>query len=402
MTAVLLAAMASSAFALHGFGTSPAVENERVEWEVRGTGFEKDPRLGDLERRAARAASESISRLEAELGLRPGKGAVRWILDTSPAPEGKAEGKAEGKSGPAPFEVGHTEFLGVPAGSIAVTLPARKYLRATARVEPVIRHEAVHALLASALRTRERYEAVPRWFREGLAVEWAGEGEVTLGEAIAYTAFHDRPADAFIVGIASPGVTYAEAFLGVQFLSERLDAPGMKTLVGRVADGKPLDAVLLQLLGQSMEAIAAGALRASRQRVARLCSVERERAFRESLREPRGAGPAAVRTWEALLQGDASGPLASTLHYLLGKHGIQGAPDAKAVRKARAHLEEVLSAGGCLWRPEALVLLGECHEAQGDGVAARDRWQEVLDVFGEDEGPALRARAHLGKSGVVK
>src|SRR6185503_14901883 len=97
---------------------------------------------------------------------------------------------------------------------------ARKYLRAPESALSVIRHEAAHAALASALGSADLYRAVPRWFREGLAIVFSGEGELATAEAVALAVYEDRGASSFLLGIDSAQVSHAECHLAVAFLEE--------------------------------------------------------------------------------------------------------------------------------------------------------------------------------------
>lgn len=368
-----------------------------IEWQVRGTGFDGDPRLADLRRTAGQTARDTLARHAEVLGFGPGKAAIVWVLDASVAREQTA--------GAEPFEMGRTAFEGA---SVVVTLPARKYLRAPGGAEQVIRHEAAHALLASALGSRERYEAVPRWLREGLALDASHEGRTALREMIAITVFQGRPADSFLVGILAPDVSHAEAYAALAALVSKLGADGVKALLERFVESRDLDAkravkLMEEHLGQSIEVFGADALRQARESVMKILPAGLERSFREALdSDARGEAGVATRKMAALLEADRDGPLASTLHYLLAKRGLEGARSGEAPGKSRAHLEALLAHEGSLWRPEALVLLGECLDAEGKALEAREAWLEVLEVFGEDAGPAGRARARLEKARVVK
>ncbi|MBI4601075.1 MAG: tetratricopeptide repeat protein [Planctomycetes bacterium] len=371
-----------------------------VEWETTGRGLEGHHALPELKRAAAVAAARALGRVEERLGLRPGKVPVRWSLDVSlpPAP------LAAPLAAPRAFEAGRTAFDG---GTVTVTLPARKHLRSQRGLDAVVLHEAVHAVLASRCGSRERYEAIPGWLREGLALHAAEEGETAVLEAIAERAFAGAPADSFLAGAApaapaTPTVrpaaeetSYGEAYLRVRWIEERIGAAGLKALCSRLAGGQGFPEACEALLGMKVEAALGAARRWARERVARLLPADRERRFRESLDASRAGRTAeAARAWGVLLEEDPGGPLGPTLRYLLAKRAIEeGGPGG--LRAAREHLEAVLSSPGEAWRPEALVLHGECLRAEGRDAEARDAWQEVLEAYGEDAGPAERARKCL-------
>ncbi|HVR75743.1 MAG TPA: hypothetical protein VMT52_15515 [Planctomycetota bacterium] len=374
-----------------------------VEWELVGQGHEAHPALPALLRAAGEAAEESLARIREELGLVPAKAPILWVLDVTDVARPARQGE--------PFKLGRTRFVN---GSAVLSIPARKYLREPPSVRSVIAHEAVHAALMSALGSPELYEAVPAWFREGMAVHFAGEGDLLVREAVVASLLEDQPADAFLTGLppmdfargtAPRGgrgaeVSYAEAYLASSYIHETLGASGWKVLVSRAASGQSLVPLLESLLGSTREALRAGALRHARQRVGDLLPAALGERFRESIRaDKRGEGEGARAAWERILEEDSSGPLASTVRYFLARSALKelGSPAARLA--ARRHLEGLLSERGSLWRPEGLVLLGECLESEGDTPRAREAWLEVLEVFGEDSGPAARAREALAAAG---
>jgi hypothetical protein len=369
---------------------------ESIDWQIRGKGFDDDPRLGALRRAAGELARDALARQAADLGLKLGRAPIVWVLDASPARESPAGGE--------PFELGRTAFEG---SAIVVTLPARKYLRSPERAAPVLRHECAHALLASTLGSKERYESIPRWLREGLALHGSREGDHAMRDAIALAAFGGKPAASFLVGIVSPDISHAESYAAVTALTAKLGPDGVRALLHRFIESRDLDSkramkLIEEAIGQPIDAFAIFALREARLSVSRLLPDEREAAFREALGlDARGEKEESTRKLAALLPADPEGPLACTIHYLLARRLIEGAK-GDAGGKSRAHLDAVLARDGDLWRPEALVLLGERLEADGKTAAARDAWLEVLEVFGEDAAPASRARESLRKTGVVK
>src|SRR5213594_1726007 len=130
-------------------------------WQLTGKGYESDARLPALLARANEALGRALERVQGELGWKARQPPIRWAFDVSLPPEPTdATPGGEKKF----FDAGSTAFL--REGFVQVTLPGRKYLQHPEGVDHVIEHEAVHAVLASCLGTRERYSAVPRWFRE--------------------------------------------------------------------------------------------------------------------------------------------------------------------------------------------------------------------------------------------
>jgi hypothetical protein len=359
--------------------------------ETRRAAGEDRRRLA-LEAFVRDTAASALAEVRAKYRL-PSQLRVLWVLDAAAASSGV---RTEA------YELGSTA---VEKGEAVVTLPARKYLRAPESALSVIRHEAAHAALASALGSADLYRAVPRWFREGLAIVFSGEGELATAEAVALAVYEDRGASSFLLGIDSAQVSHAECYLAVAFLEERLGQDGFERLVAEVARGGDLAAAIEKLLGDRPDAFAARALESARRRVSALCPEARERRSRAALRLAASGDPASLaRTapeLELLLAEDPAGPISGTCRYFLAKAVVEGRKDSWAVRALPA-LERISRSGGALWRAEALVLEGECLAELGRVAEARERWGEVEEVFGEDSGPVDRARRNLAATRVVQ
>lgn len=112
-------------------------------------------------------------------------------------------------------------------------------------LEAMLRHGLAHVALDRALGDH----AVPRWFHEGFAVAFAGEGSATRAEALMRAALRDRflslaeVEDRFPAESATPTLAYAEATDFVRFLmaqpKDRLPA-----FVEKMRAGEELDASL--------------------------------------------------------------------------------------------------------------------------------------------------------------
>jgi hypothetical protein len=208
--------------------------------ETRRAAGEDRRRLA-LEAFVRDTAASALAEVRAKYRL-PSQLRVLWVLDAAAASSGV---RTEA------YELGSTA---VEKGEAVVTLPARKYLRAPESALSVIRHEAAHAALASALGSADLYRAVPRWFREGLAIVFSGEGELATAEAVALAVYEDRGASSFLLGIDSAQVSHAECHLAVAFLEERLGQDGFERLVAEVARGGDLAAAIEKLLGDRPDA----------------------------------------------------------------------------------------------------------------------------------------------------
>ena len=376
----------------------PAAETSPLQdaWERRGATHAAHPLLEALLRAAEESRRDSLARLRAEMSLEPGKTPIRWILDLSGS-SSRDDGKPV-KPAAEFFEAALTRFAD---GTIEVVVPARKYLRRPDEARAVVAHEAAHAVLASALEKSDRYQAVPRWFREGIALRFSGEGELRVSETVAVTVFKERGASSFLVGISfdrRPGdaTSAAESYLAVRWVERRLGREGLAKLCREVAGGKGLRDELEGLLGLSEAGLRAEALRFARDAVARILPASREKAFRDSLSaQANGNKELAMAAWRRLLEENPQGPLAGTIHYLLAKELLKAPGGAGESGEAMRHLESISRASSVLWRPEALVLLGERLREAGRSSDARALWTEVLEAFGEDLEPASRARKLL-------
>jgi len=371
-------------------------------------------------RKAVEAATHEASlRLRAEVGFgaRP-RLRIAWILDAS----GGAAAASAPESRAAFFRAGHTRF---GSGRVEVVLPAHRYLRLPETARSVVAHESAHAFLAADLGDPARYDAVPLWFREGLALWFSGEGRQRLDDRIAFTTFSKRPAPGFLVGTVrgDPGstsrlatdkdVTPAEAYLVFEHLRERVGASGVRAIVERILQGLPFDASLESVVAADATAFASTALEAGRRVVRKRLTPAREAVFHESLqRRVRGGeaaeGPdSAAATWRRLLESEPRGPLRTTLQYLLARHGVTRLRRGELQRTARAELlrdlEALAAVPESLWRPEVLLLLGEVRLAEarghpsGETRGASACWLEALEVYPEDGPVASRARLLLSR-----
>ncbi len=381
-------------------------------WTVLPGVYEKDERFPRLLAAAERARKDAARAFAERFNLRFGSHRIDWAFETS------AAGAAPRATVPTVphgyFELGRILFDGE---SIRVELPARKFLADPAAVKSVIFHETAHAVLASHRGELSRYTSVPWWFREGLSQLFAGEGAARLRERIGFTVFRGQQPTAFLHGVRptatsaradstldeAPVITYAEAFLAVDWLSERLGDDGMSRLLRRVCSGRPFHMELASALGTDVAGFSRRVNAASRERVERAMPAERARVFQSLLADLRRGKPRVVPKLEVFLGEDRRGPLGSTLHYLLAKEALRGDGDgfsdrATAVRFARAHVEALLEMGETAWRAEALVMRGECQAHSRRPKEAQRTWRLVKEVFGEDLPVAERADRLLRSS----
>ena len=371
-------------------------------WEGPSRGEPGDPRLPVLLEVLEKAAPIALRGLEERLGISPGRARIRWKLELgAPARNGEHRGGGAALE----IEAGRTSFEG---DDVIVALPGWKYLHRPRWAAPVALHEATHAVMASAAGSRRTYEGIPGWLREGIALWFSGEGPARVREAIAWSVFQGGRPDAFLGNIdlsaphGSSRVTAgmaAEAFLLVTWLESELGLDGLRAVVREAVRGKPVVDLLETCLKAPPRGLRDRALSHARTEVERLIDRETEDLFARSLALRARSDPEANRIWAALLARDPRGPLAGTLLYLLGRTALE--QDQRAP-EGRAWLEAGLDLPDALWRPESLVLLGECLLATGDRRGAERLWRDVDRGWGEDAAPAARARANLSRLGAAR
>lgn len=366
-------------------------------WTISGCGFGDSEFLPALRESAETARSEALSRLRVRLGLEPGSVPVEWVLDATLSGQRLLEGSSGADTGTRYFEAGRTDFRGE---GVRVLIPVRRYLTRLEELRVVVAHEAAHGVLASALGTEERYRNVPRWFREGLALWFSGEGEVRVAERLASVLVAGGGSCSFLRGLApGRGSTPEEGYLALCWIESRVGDDGLARICRGVARGSPVEEQIREVLGDGGASFRARALAHARRTIRERCPPEMERRFLDSLRRYReGETESVLPVWKELLEERPDGPLRDTLEYLLGKEILAGAESPKDVEKARWHLERVRRSPGDLWRPEALLLLGEALERQGRRTAAQSLWEEVVRAHPEDRAVAAKARENLKRA----
>lgn len=367
----------------HGLGGE---SQHSIRWLAVGQGYDSDRRLPNLRASCEAAACTALERVASELGLVPGRLPIRWVFDLA-----LARPQAAGQ----PFEAGRTSWAENDA-ALEVILPARKYLGAPQRAASVVLHEATHAVLASAMGSRAAYEAVPRWWREGLALLIAGDGEVGLREAIAHGVHRGEAADAFTRGLTSPNASYPEAYVAVAALRERWGREGLQAFLKDLVAGASFEPLLERYSGLKMEALAVLAAVELRKRVLLLVSPAQVSAFAALLEARANGRPGPLRLWlEKLTVEESAGVLVPTARYLVARDLLATDKGREAAELARNHLLRLLQEPGDAWRPEALVLLGQAEQTLQRQEDACRAWSEVLEVFGEDAAAGEQARRKL-------
>lgn len=127
-------------------------------------------------------------------------------------------------------------------------------------LEERLRHELAHIALDDAVGGHD----LPRWFHEGFAVHFSGEGGAARAEALCLAALHDRlmslrEVDArFPDGAAGASLAVAEAAEFLRFLLARPVRDRFPALIERLRAGDPLDRALPAALGADLDSIELG------------------------------------------------------------------------------------------------------------------------------------------------
>ncbi|MBN1441560.1 MAG: hypothetical protein JXA90_02575, partial [Planctomycetes bacterium] len=361
-----------------------------VAEELRG-----DPRVGDLAARIGAAWIEAHRSLRSRFGLRPGRLPVAWrITGRLPAPPGDA-----GDAGR--FAAGRIRFEG---DRVLVEIPGPRYLARPSRAGAVVLHEAAHALLASRRGSRRRYEEIPPWFREGLALLASREGDSRLHARIAVTVLAGRPPASFLRGLGAESgggrarrPSPAESYLAVDLLALALGESRFGVLVERLAEREDLE----RLLGEEWRGGAAGFRRdfaaAAVGRVDALAPPGAIDDLRRAVRLLEAGEPAEARVrLGRLIDGESAPALTATARYFRARSLLEEGRPGDAAGDLEALLAPPVEG---LWEPEGLIALGRCLAARGRRDEAARLWEEVCERFAEDLQSVARARALLSPDG---
>ena len=116
-----------------------------------------------------------------------------------------------------------------------IDLYAEYFLSGDSDLETVLDHEMVHAVMRARM-GRARYEKLPVWIREGLAVHLAGEGAAHLRR----TLLAEEDVEALMTGLMSRRrqlVMYPYAWLAIDALEQDAGPEGLQRFVRRLLQG---------------------------------------------------------------------------------------------------------------------------------------------------------------------
>ncbi|MCK6528633.1 hypothetical protein L6R50_14105 [Myxococcota bacterium] len=192
-----------------------------------------DPRFTEWRQATEDACRVGLARAEARLGLSAPGARIRCVVTTREARRLPHD------------DWRYATTTTLPDGSVETFFAAEALASGALRLPQTAVHEMTHALLRAAM--GETYVAVDPWFREGLAVWAAGQGQERLDNAVARAVATNRGATPTLAmlldGLPSvPGEAhgaddYAEDFLAFEWLEERAGETAVGAVARRVAAG---------------------------------------------------------------------------------------------------------------------------------------------------------------------
>lgn len=361
-----------------------AAKPSRTTWAVLGAEGSGDPRLEvllDVLERARRSAVESLAGM---WSLGPASLPIAWELDASSSPPSKREA-ARSRS----FEAGITR---VGSESITIRIPARRYLARPEKAHAVVLHEAAHAFLASRLGSRERYEALPFWFREGLALAVSGEGDERVGAVYGFALARGDAAPPDFTRLDGEAAPVA-GYLALRALGDggrRAGARVLRHLVDDVASRRPFDSAWRRAVREAGLEDEGALARAAEDFLARIVPPAAAIRFRDAVASlRRGDAAGSLPLLESLHDPSVSGVLVSSVRYFHARALALEGRDRDALSCIAEALAAELEGP---WEAESLVLGARAARRLEDPERGRGFAEEVLERFPED--PAAREQAN--------
>ena len=136
-------------------------------------------------------------------------------------------------------------------GKQCIDLFVEHYISGNARLDIVLQHEIVHAVMRDAMGT-EAYRSVPDWFREGVALFVAREGEHKTSKLLPTV---NGPED-LLTGLLDegmPAVAYPHAWAAIELIEQTGGTEAVKRVTQLVVDGCDADRAVVQVTGLSWD-----------------------------------------------------------------------------------------------------------------------------------------------------
>ncbi len=214
--------------------------------EDRYTGrHREDPRFEQTFGRLEGSVRRSLRHIEDRLGLAPTSAAGIHVYvrdaDTSRYGHDRARCRTKAAGGE---ELQHVELY------------AEYFVSGDADLDTVVTHELVHAVMRQRMR-KQRYERLPPWLREGLAVHVAGEGERHLRR----TLLACEKTDALMTGLVTDTRSvqmYAYAWLAVEYLVEKGGPTALRRLARGLVAGRRAQSLIARITDGTWETFQKG------------------------------------------------------------------------------------------------------------------------------------------------
>ncbi|NMC44683.1 MAG: hypothetical protein GYA46_12260, partial [candidate division Zixibacteria bacterium] len=120
----------------------------------------------------------------------------------------------------------------------------------------LVAHEYGHIILESAV----RYQDVPRWLNEGLAMylsaEWSWDDNLSMARAVIGGGAIPLNDIEYLnrFNAAKAQVAYSESFLAFKYFLDTYGASSLRILLAEIASGRPIDAAMTAAIGADTDA----------------------------------------------------------------------------------------------------------------------------------------------------
>jgi predicted negative regulator of RcsB-dependent stress response len=350
----------------------------------------------ELEAALDRARRDALREFEKRFAWRPGPIPIEWRAVTArEAPPRPAEGEVAVRAPNPPFEAGRTSVVD---DRITVEIPVHRYERRPRKVRAPVAHEAAHALLASRL-GRQRYSRLSRWWREGVALCIAREGEARVRARFVRALLEGRPRERALSWPlpldAGEADFDAEGYLVVSELIRRYGDSGLARIVDDLAAGRSLGAALEALAGKDAVSLLRELSSEVGERAYSAAPQTAADALRDALRSlEAGDSEAAARILLPEEIGSADHAYAETTRYILARAQFEcGRRDAALTLLAQFWEEPEEG----LWEAEALALGAEIFLLQGSLQGSRTLAEECIERFPDDRESVRRAKLTIAR-----
>lgn len=214
----------------------PAASAVRVHTDAYDGRFGSHPRFGDAFGGIEAEVARSLVRVEERLDLVPeDEGRIHvFIRDSEEGARSVDRARCYTR------RIGSEEVH-------RVILFAEYFLSGDSDLPTVLTHELVHAVMRERMGSR-RYERLPHWIREGLAVHVADEGRRHLRR----TLLACQDVDALLTGLMGRERSlrmYPYAYLGIDFIRERGEENALRRFAVGLVEGKHPRALIRTLTG---------------------------------------------------------------------------------------------------------------------------------------------------------